>query len=127
MRWICGVSAALGAVATLVTIASAQHRIDLTATSVPAQPSAREGYGISAGVKGVEGRRLPRLPLEVRLDWLSRNDFILGGHVVSEVTIQNVGESVLTLPWSPERHALPEAQLLERQLRIALARIIHDV
>jgi hypothetical protein len=121
MRWICRVSVIFGVLAMLVTIASAQHKIDLTASSRSAQSSARQGYGISAGARGVEGQRPPRLPAEVRLDWISRNDFILGGHVVSEVTIRNIGESVLTLPWSPERHPSPEAQSLERQLRIALS------
>ncbi len=110
---------AIAALAALPSKSSAQHRLDLTKLDPPIR-SEGKGVVLSAGARGIEGQKLIRLPVQVRLTWLSRSDFILGGHVVSEVMVQNVGQSPITLPWSPLRHSSPEVDLLERKAYIGL-------
>jgi len=119
MRALCLGLVVLHGFLLAAPVAHGQHMLDLTETPQSSQSSS-EGFGISPGVRGIEGQVSPRLPIEVRLDGIDETDLVVGRRIVSEVTIRNTGQSTLQLPWSATRHPSPDAEVLERRLHLTL-------
>ena len=122
MRNVLTVSVALSILVLAPKLVAGQHFLDLTAIKAAPQ-TATEGFVAAGGVRGVEGQEAPRLPLEVLLTWVNRGDLILGGQIVSEVQIKNVGSDAVSLPWSPTRQPWVDGDLAERRLFLVLIAI----
>ncbi len=116
------VSVVLSILVVAPELVAGQHFLDLTAVKA-APHTATEGFGASGGVRGVEGKKAPHLPLEVLLTWVNRADLVLGGHIVSEVRIKNAGDAPVSLPWSPTRQPSVDGDLAERRLFVALVAV----
>jgi hypothetical protein len=74
--------------------------LDLTREEVPKAAGKISGGGMGVGVVG---EKPPQSPLRVRLLWLDKERYVYSGRLVYEVSITNVSEKPVTIPWKPDR------------------------
>lgn len=74
--------------------------LDLTKLKPPKDEklTARGGGGVS----GSHDTPFPKLPLEITLLNLDNGSYKMGQEMIYEVTIRNVGQDIVLIPWSPD-------------------------
>ena len=98
-------------------LAAQQHVLDLTQPDlVRTMPPVESGCAI-----GFEGEKPVRVPLELMLISLDRQDYVLGDHVTYQVNLRNVGNVPLSLPWSVDRAVVERDRAPFSQAILSLA------
>lgn len=78
--------------------------LDLTKYSRPGQETRGENQTASGTIEvgGGSGTRTPELPLKITLLSMDKNSYTLGDEAIFDVTLENIGQATIAIPWSPD-------------------------
>lgn len=87
-----------------VSLSKAQENdfLDLTKIKLPERKELVLTDG--GGASGSNDTRIPNLPLEITLTGLDKNSYQIGEDMIYDIRISNVGQELVWIPWSPDRH-----------------------
>src|SRR5262245_42062319 len=109
MRTVFKFALALCLCHALVATGQRQDESFLDLTKVRPRPERKTGGG-DIGVSGGNDTRSPTLPIRVTLLGLSEVSYQIGGEMLYDVVITNMGQREIVIPWSPyEDEIKPDA------------------
>ena len=114
------IAIAVTVLCSLTSTALGQHRIDVAEEHQRLHDPSREGHGIGigCGVRGIEGHRPLRLPMELTVVSFSPTDLTQGDKLNFEVTVKNIGKETIVIPWSVIGSSQVEHCRIEQRLEV---------